>query len=534
MLSGKLDESEIRHGSNEIRIEGIFDLSSRTDLVRFINEQGVEVEDGALIFSVSQKRGGRVVIRINGTTIQRGIAREIGLKLVEIHGQSQHLSLLNPSSHLDFLDSYAGTSSQRQEFGNLARIISSTIREIGEISARQIDLARRKDLLSFQYQEIERAALIEGEDVGLEEEKRVLTSAEKLRILAIEVTEVLDGEDTEASAINCLSKAASVLGKLTAIDDRLKSQADVVRDALFGASEAARDLRAYISRIDGDPMRLEEVEIRIGFIRDLKRKYGNSISEILAFAERSYQELNAFTDLDDRKNSLLRETQVNKVNLALMAIDLTRKRQAAAIRLEDAINAELMELGMERARFRVAIGEDPANNGLVLPNGCVVNYDMTGADKVEFLTSTNPGEPFQALEKIASTGELSRFTLAVKTALASVDKIPSLIFDEIDIGVGGRSGDIIGRKLSKIALSHQVICITHLPQIACYGAHHFTIRKAFDGERSTSILSELSGGELVTELAFMLSGHESRAATESARELLAKVASYTLILKEPH
>jgi DNA repair protein RecN (Recombination protein N) len=534
LLSGRLDESVIRHGSVEAKIEAEFDISSEADLCKFLNEQGVESEDSTLLFTLAQKRGGRPVIRLNGSAATRSLAIEVCRRLVDIHGQSQHLSLLNPSSHLEFLDSYAGTSALRHEFSHIVQTLTSLRREFTDISEQEADSARKQDFLSFQYQEIERAALVEGEDVQLEEENRILASSEKLKNIANEAETVLDGEDYISPATSSLSRAASALEKISAIDDRLKAQAEIVRNALFEVGEAAREVRAYISRIDADPMRLDEIENRIGLIRDLKRKYGGSVSEILAFAAKTKKDLAALQDLGDRKSVILREIEINKRHLAGLAVTLNERRQVAGNGLEQAVNSELTELGMESARFRVSITQKESCDGVAFPDGRSVDCNATGTDQVEFITSTNPGEPFQPLEKIASTGELSRFTLAIKTALAAADKVPVLVFDEIDIGVGGRSGDIIGRKLSKIALSHQVICVTHLPQIAAYGAHHFTARKIFDGDRVETILSEISGDELVSELAAMLSGHETQAANESAREILARAASYTLTLEEPN
>jgi DNA repair protein RecN (Recombination protein N) len=532
LLSGRLDESVIRHGSVEAKIEAEFDISSEWDLCKFLNEQGVESEDSILLFTLAQKRGGRPVIRLNGSAATRSLAIEVGRRLVDIHGQSQHLSLLNRSSHLEFLDSYAGTLSLRHEFGQIVQTLTGLRREFTDISEKEADSARRQDFLSFQYREIERAGLVEGEDIQLEEERRILASAEKLKALAYEAETLLDGEDCDSRATNSLSEAASVLEKISIIDNRLRAQAEVVRNALFGVGEAAREVRAYISHIEADPMRLEEIENRIGLIKDLKRKYGNSVSEILCFAKKTEQDLSALQDLGDRKSLIIREIEINNKQLAVLAAGLNERRLAAGICLEKAVNSELAELGMESARFRVSITQKESSDGVFFPDGRTVDFNATGADQVEFIISTNPGEPFQPLEKIASTGELSRFTLAIKTSLAAADKIPVLVFDEIDIGVGGRSGDIIGRKLSKIARSHQVICVTHLPQIACYGAHHFTARKVFDGTRAETILSEISGDELVFELAAMLSGHQTLAASDSARELLAGAASYALTLEE--
>jgi DNA repair protein RecN (Recombination protein N) len=534
LLSGKLDESSIRHGAAESRIEGVFDLSGRDDIKDWFAEHGIEIEGGTLIMSLSQKRGGRAVIRLNGAAATRNLAFEGGRKLVDIHGQSQHLSLLDPASHLDFLDCYAGTPQLRCEFGQQAQALSSLEREVSDISAREVEAIRQQDFLNFQACEIERAELSDGEDGTLEEERRVLASAEKLKLLAGEAAVTLDGDapGTEP-ATSLISQASTALERLTAIDTRLKSQADVVRDALFSISEAARDIRAYAIRIEADPARLEEVDGRIKLIRDLKRKYGSTITEILAFAERARRELAEFEILGERKNTLRQEVAACRRELGRLAEGLSSRRQTAAVLLEQAVDRELADLGMEGVHFRISVTSRSLPGGLPLPGGGAVDFDNTGIDRVSFLTSTNPGEPFLPLEKIASTGELSRFTLAVKTALAQADQIPVLIFDEIDIGVGGRSGDVIGQKLSYIAQSHQVICVTHLPQIAAYGSHHFSVRKEFDGQRAVSIMHELTGGDRIAELAVMISGdRESRTSAEGARELLRKAGCFTASLKE--
>jgi len=531
LLSGKLDETAIRFGATECRVEGTFDLSARSDVLDSLRGQGIDIEDCTMTMSLSLKRGSRPTIRLNGMTVQRSFMREIGQKLVEIHGQSQHLSLLNPSSHLDYLDSYVGTLSMRHDFSQTAKTLSDLNSEIENIRAREADMSRQQDFLSFQYREIERAALAENEDVSLEEERRILTSAEKLKDLAQEAEYILDGEGIEPPVTHSLSKAAGTIEKLAAIDNRVKAQAEVVRNALFELTEVAREVRSYVMRVDADPSRLEEVETRIGLIRDLKRKYGGSISAILEYAQKTQQELEAFSCLDDRKIALAKESETTRQALAKLGATLTERRQAAAVKLDQAVNLELDELGMANARFRVSIQNEESTDGLTLLDSRKVKYDLTGTDKVEFLVSTNPGEPFLPLVKIASTGELSRFTLAIKTSLAAADRVPVLIFDEIDIGVGGRSGVVIGRKLSKLSLSHQVICITHLPQIACYGSRHFNVSKVLDEDRMTSALSELSEDGLLAELASMISGQNSRAAADTARELFEKAAAFNASLR---
>ncbi len=534
LMSGKIDESAIRHSAAESRIEGVFDLSGRDDLKTWFADHGIEIDDGTLIMSLAQKRGGRAVIRLNGAAATRNLTFEVGRKLVDIHGQSQHLSLLDPASHLDFLDGYAGTLQLRREFGQQAQALSSLEREVSDISTREAEAIRQQDFLNFQACEIERAELNDGEYGTLEEERRVLASAEKLKLLAGEAAETLDGDapGTEP-ATSLISQASTALERLTAIDPRLKSQADVVRDALFSISEAARDIRAYAIRIEADPTRLEEVDGRIKLIRDLKRKYGSTIAEILAFAERARRELAEFEILGERKNTLRQEVAACRRELGRLAEGLSSRRQTAAVLLDQAVDRELADLGMEGVHFRISVTSRSFPGGLPLPGGGAVDFDNNGIDRVAFLTSTNPGEPFLPLEKIASTGELSRFTLAVKTALAQADRVPVLVFDEIDIGVGGRSGDVIGQKLSYIAHSHQVICVTHLPQIACYGNHHFSVRKELHGQRMVSVMHELTGDDRIAELAVMISGdRESRTSAEGARELLRKAGCFTASLKE--
>ncbi len=532
LLSGKLDESDIRHGSAESRIEGVFDIAARDDLLVWLTGRGIDAEDGTLVISLDQKRGGRPVIRVNGAAVPRSLSSELGRKLIDIHGQSQHLSLLDKSSHLDFLDGYAGTLGMRKEFGRQAQELARIGREIDDISARESDAARRQDFLTFECLEIERAGLHEGEDAELENERRVLGAAEKLKALAYEAAEALDGDEGETPATSLLSQALSALSKLSVIDDSLKAQAAEVQEALYGLAETARDIRSYYARIDADPGRLEEIELRLGLIRDLKRKYGGNIPEILAFAETARRELAAIGDIDERKAELKQQFKVLRLELGGQAEELSEKRQAAASRLAQEVDRELRDLGMDRVKFRISISTVETSGGLPLPDGRTAGYDATGADRVEFLTSTNPGEPFKPLEKIASTGELSRFTLAVKTALARTDRAEVLIFDEIDIGVGGRSGDVIGRKLATLARSHQVVCVTHLPQIACYANHHFSVRKEYCDGRTVSVMTTLEGEARVSELSAMLSGKTgSRASTEGARELLVTASRFLATLK---
>ncbi|MEN8615314.1 DNA repair protein RecN [Dehalogenimonas sp. THU2] len=530
LLSGRLEEPAVRHGAEESRLEGVFDVSLRPDLAVWLCDKGiVPDEEGQLIVSLSLKRGRRAAMRLNDDTVSRGLITELGRQLIDIHGQSQHLSLLDKASHLDFLDASAGTAELRQTFGQAAQALHRLEKQIDELAAGMVDRARQRDYLAFQVQEIERASLCDGEDIELENERRIQASAEKLKALAFEAVRSLDGDDSpgETPATARVSAALSAMEKLSDIDPSLSAQVAAVQGALFTLDEAARDLRSYNARLDFDPARLEEIEHRLGLIRDLKRKYGADIAGVLAFAAKARQDLSNLESADDRIDWLRHEFEDKRRQLGSIALGLSDKRRATAAVLETAVNRELKDLSMEKVLFRIAVTAEERADGLPTPDGRSLAYNNSGADKVEFLAATNPGEPPKPLEKIASTGELSRFTLAVKTALARADRSPVLIFDEIDIGVGGRSGDVIGRKLATLAVSHQVICVTHLPQIACYAAHHFSVRKDTAGNRAASRLDRIEAEERVQELALMLSGDpDSKASGEGARELLDKAARF--------
>jgi DNA repair protein RecN (Recombination protein N) len=532
LVSGRLDEASIRHGASEARIEGVFDLAGRAELIEWLDGKGIDAQDATAILSLDLKRAGRTVIRINGNTVPRSLASEIGRKLVDIHAQSQHLSLMDKASHLDYLDAYGGTLESRRRFGQQVQALRGLQNETEDITRRQADTERRRDYLAFQLQEIESAGLIDGEEAELENERRVLSSAEKLKELAFEAAEALDGDEsgsTPASA--ALQAAGSALDRAAGIDDKLKNQANAVRDSLYTIAEAARDLRSYGNRIDADPARLEEIETRLRLIRDLKRKYGACTGDIMAFAQKARTEIENIASANDRKAQLAAEVVALIGSLSQQGAEMSTKRKAAALRLEVATETELKELGMSRVRFRVEVAPLPTGDSPAVPDGAA--FETSGLDHVQFLTATNPGEPFQPLEKIASTGELSRFTLAIKTALAGANMAPVLVFDEIDIGVGGRSGDVIGRKLATLAFSHQVVCVTHLAQIACYADHHFSVGKDYVDGRTVSRLSLLEGERRVEELTLMLSGSStSRSGRDGSMELIENARRFHDSLRE--
>ncbi|AKG53397.1 DNA repair protein RecN [Dehalogenimonas sp. WBC-2] len=535
LMTGRLEEFAIRHGADETRLEGIFDIQTRSDVADWLTTKGIELDhDCQVVLSLNLKRGGRTTIRLNGDIVTRHQMIELGRQLVDIHGQSQHLSLMEKSTHLDFLDAYAGMMELKTAYKQEFQALHDLEKQINELTLKTIDHSRQRDYLRFQIAEIDKADIKLNEDTELENERTVLSSSEKLKELTFQAIQAIDGDDTaeKISAIFLLSQAVSALDKLNFIDNSLATTAAAVQDAMSNLTENVRDLRSYYAGLEYDPALLEEIEIRIGLIRDLKRKYGESVEKIHAFADYARNELSIIDGSDERITELRQKVSVVRQKLGVMASELAKKRSSASAKLEQAVNQELHELSMEKVQFQIIVRQDESESGLKMPDGSCLTYSGTGVDRIEFLAATNPGEPAKPLEKIASTGELSRFTLALKTALSRADRSPVLIFDEIDIGVGGRSGDIIGRKLAALALNHQVICVTHLPQIASYASHHFSVRKEIVDNRTISCWKEINGQDRVEELSLMLYGNTvSPANSAGARELLDCATDYTESLK---
>jgi DNA repair protein RecN (Recombination protein N) len=533
LLSGQVKEEDIRHGEAAARVEGAFSLPSGeagAALEEVLEARGLGEEDGGLLLSCDFRRAGRTVPRVNGQAVSRSVLQEIGGALVDIHGQSEHLSLLRREHHLDILDAFAHTLDTRRRFGDKVAELHRLEREIASLSRDDRETARQLELLNFQIDEIDRAGLSESEEEDLRNELAVLTSAEKLKQAAAEVYEALYGRDglpDGTSAIDQLNRALPQLRAIAETDAAVQPLLGTLEDAVLGLQELARDVSSYGDKLNDDPGRLEEVQGRLELIRSLKRKYGDSITGILSYAERATRERDGLTDSGARREELVRERESRREELGKMAGELSKKRTVAAEGLAEAAARELSELGMGRVAFNVSIARRLDENGLPFPGEGTAAYSAGGADEVTFLASTNPGEPLKPLEKIASTGEISRFLLALKSALAEADVTPVLIFDEIDIGVGGRSGEVIGRKLWGLSRRHQVICVTHLPQIAAYADAHFTVSKREDGGRTVSTIAPLEGDARVTELAAMITGQKvTETSLSAARELREEAAAW--------
>ncbi|GIV11138.1 MAG: DNA repair protein RecN [Fimbriimonadales bacterium] len=504
-LGERADPTMIRTGAERLRVSAVFELPHDPDLHALLSELGVEPEAGMLYLNREVQVGGRSIARINGQPTPLSILKTIGERLVDLHGQHEHQSLLKPSSHLEFLDRWLGDPALqlREQVRQAVQALRRAERELQELTEREREREQMLDLYRFQVDEIRNAALQVGEDEQLETEERRLTHAEKLIALAGGVYDALMQEN---GAYDQAALASRSLTEIARIDPSVSEWGDMLEGALAQIEEVARSLRAYAETIEYDPARLEEVIARLELIKRLKRKYGDTIAAILAYADDAEGKLHALETQSERRDAL--ETQLAALHAQASALceQLTTLRRAGAEQFAQTVQAHLRDLAMARAQFQVAVRPKP--------------IDATGADSVEFLFSANPGEPPRPLNKIASGGEMSRVMLALKTALANAAPVPTLVFDEIDAGIGGRTAHTVGEKLSQLAQHCQILCITHLPQIASRAASHLLIEKQTDGDTTRVQIHTLVGEARVQEIARMLAGEPTETALQHARELL--------------
>lgn len=557
VLGGRAATDVIRTGAERASLEAIFSVpSSRVDAAPVrellatlgLDEPGEadESDTGTLILSRELSRNGRSVARVNGRAVPVSTLAQVGAHLLDFHGQHEHLSLLRPGAQRDLLDRFGGLFGHREAVAALVKELRAVRHELASLQQDEREVARRIDLLSFQVEEIHNARLRPGEDEALAHERTLLANASRLAELATSIDERLAGGAGETpSALELLGSAARDLSSLVRIDPQVAAHEQLLAEASAQVEEIGRALRAYREAIEFAPDRLEEVVERREVIRNLQRKYGETIEEVLAFGERAGDELDVLANREARSAALAERAALVEGRIATAAAALSAARRAAGDRLSAAMAAELRALSL-RGHFAVALLQEPDFNGISLlpppptPSGessgaergsggsaaagdLRVKFDETGIDTVEFRFAPNPGEPAKSVARTASGGELSRVLLALKSVLSAADRTPTLIFDEIDAGIGGRNGQVLGEKLAQLGGRHQVLCVTHLPQIAAYGDTHFYIAKQVRGGRTVTTVSPLAAEAIVDELAQMLGGATSTT-REQARELHARAA----------
>jgi len=521
LLGGRADAELIRAGTEGARVEGIFVLppTLRDELTPLLQEQGLQDDSGGeLILAREINRSGRNVCRVNGRAVPLSVLAQLGERLVDIHGQSEHLSLLRVKEHLNFLDRYAGLQEQRAAVAEGVRALRRVREELASLHRDERELARRADLLQYQVHEIEDAQLLPDEEDGLLNERKLLLNAERLSELSHSAYQTLAGGEEQHTIADLLDSVLRDLTELERLDAQVAAQRQAVEETTYQLEDLARMLRSYRDGVEFNTVRLQAVEERLDLIHGLKRKYGGSIPEILRFAQEAARELHAITHNEERMAELEQEQARLEADVGARAAALSEERRAAAERLSTGIERELDELSMKQARFVVDIQWKEAEEGLLV-EGKYYAFDLTGIDRVEFLISPNVGEPPKPLAKIASGGETSRLMLALKAVLSAADQVPTLIFDEIDQGIGGRAGGVVGLKLWGLTSEHQVLCVTHLPQLACYGDTHFQVDKAESEGRTVTRVRMLEGQERIEELAAMLGGPAGKTQLRSAEEM---------------
>ncbi len=494
----------IRSGAETATIEAVFDARRKSPVAAVLQEHGIPLEDGQLVVRRELVRGGRGRVFLNDANTTLALLERLGEVLVEVHGQHEHQALLRPGRHLDLLDAFAGLGILRDRLRQRHDEWRSASSDLDTLRTTARDQVARTAQYRETIAEIDAAHLRPQEEEELREERRRLMNAERLAEGASGAYREL--YDDPASAVERAGRAASLLRDLARVDPAVQATVQALDTALVQLDETARTLRSYRDGIVFDPPRLEVIERRLDDVSRLKRKYGETVDAVLALRVRLESELEGLSRAGEDEGRLAERVERLRTELVTRATDLAERRDQAVGRLEGAVLAELAALDLEGAAFRVRLVRDRAGHGElgVGPEGW--RLGPKGVDQAEFLFSANAGEDARPLARIASGGELSRTMLALKVVLAATDAVPVLIFDEVDVGIGGKTADTVGKKLRQVARTRQVLCVTHLPQIAAYADQHFRVEKREEEGRTATTVGVLVKNDRVREVARMLGG----------------------------
>ncbi|NTV35394.1 MAG: DNA repair protein RecN [Anaerolineaceae bacterium] len=519
LVGGKTDATMVRGGSDRASLEAEFQLSkeNKDAVVHLLEAEGLMDDPNSITLGREIRKEGRTIARINGRSVNVNLLKEVGSYLVDIHGQSEHLSLLNPRQHINLLDRFIDLGADLEAYRAIYRELQGVRRELVKLRQTEQDAARKTDLLNYQVQEIESAQLQSGEEEQLRQERTRLANAEALASFAQQALAVLDDGGPEAMPVSDLiGKVVLSVSQLARLDPSQNEMLEQVESLEEMISDLARNLREYQDEIEYNPRRLEQIEDRLEVYHSITRKYGATVDIVLAFANDARQQLELISHASERIEELEKREKALLIRLTENALKLAEKRRSAAIALEKGVEQELDDLSMAGAKFKVDFQRLGGENRVDLPDGTSSGFDENGIDAIEFLIAPNMGEGLKPLVKIASGGETSRLMLALKNVLVRADYVPTLIFDEIDQGIGGRVGVVVGEKLWKLGLQHQVLCVTHLPQLAAFGDQHWRVSKQVKDARTTTTVTFLEGANRLGELAQMLGGlsESHRAAAE--------------------
>jgi DNA repair protein RecN (Recombination protein N) len=511
LLGERASADLIRTGADRATVEGLFDVSDRKEISSLLDEHGIDADEPLVVLKREVASSGRTRAWVNGSTVSAALLAEIGRHLVNLHGQHEAQTLLDAESQRRILDAFAGASDAAAQTHSAYEDLAAARRDIADLRRRKTEAERRADYLRHVAKEIEEAKLVDGEDVRLEDEARRLENAEELRTLAAGIASAIDGEDE--AVLTILGGVERHLSAIQRIDPTLARLQELYDAAYYNLEALARELEEYEASIDLDPARLTEVRTRRDLLFRLTKKYGATLAEVIDTGRRTREEL----DLVDSAGLDLRQLEARereaKARLEERAAALTELRRAAAQRLSANVDKVLPDLGMPDGHFSVRL----------TPTNEIGPY---GAEDIEFRVSLNVGHEERPLSRVASGGELSRVMLALKTILARLDHVPTLVFDEVDAGIGGRVGLMVGETMRRVAAHHQVFAITHLPQIAARAHHHILVAKGARGGVTTADVTVLTGADRVSEVARMLGGDpKSDVSRAHAQELLESAAA---------
>ena len=511
LVGGRASTDQIRSGEDEAQLEASFHLPDTHPLIRRLRSQDlIGPHESELILRRVLSRSGRHRVYVNGSLCPLRVLEELGGTLIDIHGQHEQQSLLASAKQVDALDAFGRLYELRGRYEQAYQSWKDLRIQLDELQSEVVDRARIEDMLRFQSQEIEQACLLPDEEEQLRNERQRLVHAHRLRELAHEVHGEL--QEDEQAVLTRLGRIGRALAELAQTDPAMGDCEQAVTESAIQLKDLAGRLRDYAQQLEADPDRQAFVEDRLELIQRLKKKYGGSIEAVLAMGRRVQEELQLLDSREERTAELAARLEEEARRLRTLAQQLSKKRMDAAKRMTTLVGAELAAVKMEQAVFQITVSSDESEEGL----------GPAGRDRVEFLLSSNPGEPPRPLGRVASGGELSRIMLALKTVLAEMDQVPVLVFDEVDTGVGGAVAAAMGTRLRKLGLFHQVFCITHLPQVASQAEHHLLVEKGQESQRTSTSVRVLTGMGQEEEIARMLGGLTiTKKVRETAAELIA-------------
>jgi DNA repair protein RecN (Recombination protein N) len=555
----RTDPSFVRAGAERARVEGIFSVADRPDLPPLLEEYGLwDGEDEQLILSREiNAESGRSVARVNGRAVNSAVLREIGGRLVDIHGQHEGLSLFNTRTHGEMLDRYGGLLPLREQVAEQVAALRRVREDLAALRKAAASRAERIEELRYLLEDVGAAKLRPGEEAALHQERALLQNGARITdLVASAYTLLYAGEEggrrPVRPIVEVLGVVCDALSDLAKLDPSLAKVAEQASELRYIAEDLAASVRGYRDAMEFDPARLDAIEDRLTLLREMQRRYHGSVEQILEHAASAEAEIERLTHSDEHMADLEAHEARLLAELGALAGELSHRRREVGDRLAADVAGAMHDLAMPYVRFSVAlerqedaqgvpleieneelrIEKDQAATAALHSSFSILHskryaFDKTGVDKIEFLLSSNPGEPLKPLARIASGGESARLLLALKSILSKVDEVPTLVFDEVDVGVGGRAGQVVGEKLWGISDQHQVICITHLPQVAAFGDTHYAIAKLFSGDRTRTTIQQLADDERIVELAAMLDGTPiSEHSRRGAQEMLERAQAF--------